>query len=320
MNKFLNLLLVISLFTTCSVQAASRQINPESKTFKYSTTVEKEKPQLDEVTKKLISNYRQNPTQENYDALKKQVGINYDKVLARKKAKLAELKQTAGQAKVDEMQVIVDEMVRDRENRINSSMARFTDSRLTPNRQNINDGYYPVLGAASNVNVAYTEVTNEEYAKFIKATGRKAPQNWADGTYPSSQGKYPVVYVTYNDAVAYCNWLSKNDSSATYRLPTEQEWEQAAGHMPKDADFNAGENKGLTSVSAYSQTKTASGAIDMWGNVWEWTSTSRDSNNKAVKGGAYNTKRTECRTESRYEGRNPYQGYNNVGFRVIKVK
>ena len=218
------------------------------------------------------------------------------------------------------MQVIVDEMIRDRENRINQSMNRFTDSRLTPNARNSNDGYFPVLGAAQNVNIAYTEVTNEQYAQFIKTTGRKAPQNWTNGTYSSGQGNYPVTNVSYNDAVAYCNWLSQKDSSASYRLPTEQEWELAAGHMPKDADFNAGDNKGLTSVTAYSQTKSASGAINMWGNVWEWTTTSRNSTDKAVKGGAWNSKRTDCRTEARTESRNQNQSYNNVGFRVIKVK
>ncbi len=45
--------------------------------------------------------------------------------------------------------------------------------------------------------------------------------------------------------------------------------------MPKDADFNSGENKGLTPGNAYSQTLSASGAIDMWGNAWEWTTTNR---------------------------------------------
>ena len=320
MKKFYLILALIICTATVS-QAANMQVNPEAKSFKYSTTVEKERPVLDDVTKGLIAAYQKNPTEANKQALRNQIAINYDKVLAKKKAKLAELKQTAkDKSKITEMQDIVDEMIRDRENRINQSLARFTDSRLKPGVRETKDGYLPVLGAAQNVSVAYTEVTNEEYAKFVNATGRKAPSNWTNGTYPSSRAKYPVTNVSYNDAVAYCNWLSKNDSSATYRLPTEKEWEQAAGHMPKDADFNAGENKGLTAVNSYSNTLSASGAVNMWGNVWEWTSTSRTDGTKAVKGGAWDSKRTDCRTENREIGRNPNSGYSNVGFRVIRIK
>lgn len=321
MNKSLSLLLILIICSAGSVQAANMQVNPEAKSFKYSTTIEKERPQLTQETQQLISAYHQNPTQANYNALKNEVAKNYDKVLSKKKAKLVELKQTAkDQSKIEEMQVIVNEMVMDRENRINQTMARFTDSRLTPNARNTNDGYLPVLGTSNNVNIAYTAVTNEQYAQFIKATGRKAPQNWTNGTYPNGQGNYPVVYITYNDAAAYCNWLSQKDNSAEYRLPTEQEWELAAGHMPKDADMNAGENKGITPVTSYSQTKSASGAINMWGNVWEWTSTTRTSTDKAVKGGAWNSRRTDCRTESRTESRNQNQSYSNVGFRIVKIK
>lgn len=88
----------------------------------------------------------------------------------------------------------------------------------------------------------------------------------------------------------------------------------------KDAEFNAGENKGLTPAYAYSSTLSASGAINMWGNVWEWTSTTRKQNTKAVKGGAWNSKRIDCRTEYREESRNQNSGYSNVGFRVVRIK
>ena len=55
----------------------------------------------------------------------------------------------------------------------------------------------------------------------------------------------------------------------------------------------------------------------MWGNVWEWTSTAVASQ-RAVKGGAWNSRRTECRTESRGVGRDPNRGYADVGFRVVR--
>ena len=291
--------------------AERRRVNPEAKQFKYSTTIEKERPELNEETKRLIAAYRKNSTDANYQALRKQAEINYDKVVARKKAKLEELKQTARDySKVEEMQVIVDEMLRDRENRINQSMNRFTDPRLRPNVRQTTDGYLPVLGAAQNVSIAYTPVTNKEYNAFLTATGKKITV---------SDNNLPVVNVSYNDAVAYAKWLSDSDKTASYRLPTEQEWEIAAGHMPKDADMNCGENNGIMPIDTYKQTLSAAGAIDMWGNVWEWTSTAKDGGN-AVKGGAWNTKRTNCRTENRSETRSASDKYDNVGFRIIREK
>lgn len=301
--------------------ASDMRINLESKSFRYSTTVEKERPVLDDITKSLIAAYQKNPTEANKQALKNQIAINYDKVLSKKKLKLAELKQTAkDKSKVYEMQEIVNEMIRDRENRINQTLARFTDSRLKPGVRETGDGYLPVLGAAQNVSIAYAVVTNKEYAEFINSTGRKAPLNWVNGIYPVGKAKYPVINVSYYDAVAYCNWLSRNDSSANYRLPTEKEWEQAAGHMPKDADFNAGENRGIYPAISYTTTLSASGAVNMWGNVWEWTSSALSDRTNSVKGGAWNSLRTDCRTENRGIGKNPNNGYSNVGFRVIKIK
>ena len=111
----------------------------------------------------------------------------------------------------------------------------------------------------------------------------------------------------------------------TYRLANESEWELAAGHMPKDADFNCGVRDGRTLVEEYADvTRGAHGAVDFWGNVWEWTSTVRsewdDSVILGVKGGSWESARTDCRTEYREEGRDAAAGYEDVGFRVIQVK
>ena len=112
--------------------------------------------------------------------------------------------------------------------------------------------------------------------------------------------------------------LAKNDSAHIYRLPTEAEWELAAGHMPKDADFNCGVGDAVTSVDAFATTKGACGGGDFWGNCWEWTSTKRGGNGCAVKGGAFDSKRTECRTEARSESRKATAGYSTVTFRVVR--
>lgn len=326
MLRFLSFILALTLGAGVWVpNTSAKQINPQAKLFKYSTTVEKERPQLNAETKRLIAAYRRNPTEENYQTLRKQAEINYDKVVDRKKAKLEELKQTARHAsKVEEMQKIVDEMIQDRTHRIDQTMSRFTDSRLRPNSRQAADGYLPVLGASWNVSISYTPVTNEEYARFIKETGKTPPPDWANGNIPSGKAKHPVINVSYHDAIAYCNWLTAKNGNARYRLPTENEWELAAGHMPKDADMNCGENKGTTSVTAYSRTLSASGSIDMWGNVWEWTSTAKATaqgqSEMAIKGGSWATPRSSCRTEYRDETRNPNNGYPLVGFRVIREK
>ena len=178
------------------------------------------------------------------------------------------------------------------------------------------------MGAGESIYVKRTPVTNQEYAAFVNATGAQAPSNWTNGTYPRGEANYPVNYVSYADAEAYCAWLTKQDGVNTYRLPNESEWELAAGHMPKDADFNCGVNDGRTPVEQYEGvTRGAHGAIDFWGNVWEWTSTVRSNaggiTTLGVKGGSWRSDRTDCRTEHRKEGRDATIGYEDVGFRVF---
>lgn len=51
---------------------------------------------------------------------------------------------------------------------------------------------------------------------------------------------------------------------------------------------------------------------------WEWTATKRGEGLNDVKGGAYDSKRTECRTEARFESRKTAIGYPNVTFRVVR--
>lgn len=302
--------------------------NNGSLMYQNSDFVEKEQPEITEETKRLIAAYQKNPTEENYLALRDEVIKNYNAVLARKEAKLAELKEETvgkpgGEEVVAEMYEIVQEMYLTYWSRINSSMLRFTDPRLL--QWKIADAakydYIPVMGAGESIYVGRTPVTNAEYAEYVKATGAAAPSNWTNETYPRGEADYPVNYVSYADAQAYCAWLTAKDGANTYRLPSESEWELAAGHMPKDADFNCGVNNGRVSVEKYAGvTRGAHGALDFWGNVWEWTSTPRTASTLAVKGGSWKSDRTDCRTEYRKEGRAPSQGYDDVGFRVIQVQ
>jgi formylglycine-generating enzyme required for sulfatase activity len=96
------------------------------------------------------------------------------------------------------------------------------------------------------------------------------------------KANHPVVYVTWHDAVEFCDWL-KAETGQPFRLPTEAEWEKAArgvdrriypwGDDPPTEDrCNFDHNVGdTTPIGRYSpQGDSPYGCADMAGNVWEW--------------------------------------------------
>ena len=126
-----------------------------------------------------------------------------------------------------------------------------------------------------------TEVTNAEYAEFVKDTEHAPPPGW-DGARPKTgDERLPVSNVTYGDAEAFAKWRSKRDG-VTYRLPTEAEWEYAARGgdssrmYPWDGGWVQGYanlgGRGAAPVGSYPLGRTPQGLDDMIGNVWEWTS------------------------------------------------
>ena len=121
-----------------------------------------------------------------------------------------------------------------------------------------------------------TEVTNTEYLEFVKTTKHRLPNGWKAGEYPEGMGDHPVVNVSWKDADVYCKWRKR-------RLPTEAEWEKAARgadarRFPWGPEFDIekvntlGEYNGTTPVGKFPEGASPYGALDMSGNVMEWTS------------------------------------------------
>ncbi|MEM7128801.1 MAG: SUMF1/EgtB/PvdO family nonheme iron enzyme [Chloroflexota bacterium] len=202
---------------------------------------------------------------------------------------------------------------------------------------------YPV--DLPDFSIAKYPVTNAQYEAFVVATNHTPPQHWPDQQPSADLRNHPVVYVSWDDAVAYCQWLTEsNPEHGEVRLPSEAEWEKAARGRDKRlypwpggfdvAKCNAGETgiNGTSSVGLFPTGVSPYGCLDMAGNVLEWCSSEyRDypyiaddgreeltaRSRCVLRGGAFSDSRIGVRCAFRY-ARGPDFMLSGVGFRVVR--
>ncbi|MEZ4828587.1 MAG: SUMF1/EgtB/PvdO family nonheme iron enzyme [Bacteroidia bacterium] len=213
-----------------------------------------------------------------------------------------------------------------------------------------------------------TAVTVSTFAAFITATGYKTEADKSGWRYvfpaykkisgvnwrcdilgeirPENEWNHPVIHVSWNDAKAYCDWLSK-ETGQQWRLPTEAEWEYAAGGGSEQRTIYAGTDDeselgeyAWYSVNSDSQTHPVGqkktnrlGLYDMSGNVWEWCSgwygdyPAKDisdpqgpekGTNRVYRGGSWLGNAERCRVSNRNFDAPDLRNFY-LGFRVART-
>ena len=187
------------------------------------------------------------------------------------------------------------------------------------------------------------EVTFEEYDHFSRMTNRPLPNDNGFG-----RKKRPVINVNWHEAVEYTKWLSKQ-TAHKYRLPSEREWEYAAGAGAETVfwwGFHIGENNancascgsewiGQQTAPVGSFPANPFGISDTIGNVMEWTLNCYHGSYKGapstgniweggnctwrtVRSSSYRSNKDNIRTTIRKQFR-PSIRMDTLGFRVMRV-
>lgn len=187
------------------------------------------------------------------------------------------------------------------------------------------------------------EVTNAEYKRCVDAGACSPPSSSSSNTRGSyyggpAYGDYPVIYMDWNSAAAYCGWADK-------RLPSEAQWEYAArgglagkrypwGDTLTGADanyINSADPEDDDTNAQGSYPPNGFGLYDMAGNVLEWVNDRYGSGyygisppndppgpgtggSRVVRGGSFLSDASTCRVADRFPFA-PADKYNSLGFR-----
>ncbi len=136
-----------------------------------------------------------------------------------------------------------------------------------------------IISEADSFLIDKFPVTNAQYYDFVLKSGYQPVdtanylKHWLSGTYKQGQDNYPVVYVSYEDILAYAKWAGK-------RLPTQAEWQLAAQgtdkrKWPWGEEFHGTSCNNAfdrpTPVDAFSKGQSPYGVMDLVGNIWQMT-------------------------------------------------
>ncbi|MFN9223410.1 MAG: formylglycine-generating enzyme family protein, partial [Planctomyces sp.] len=198
------------------------------------------------------------------------------------------------------------------------------------------------------VEISRFPVTNAEFRKFVLAGGYDQQAYWKSGwevkckedwTAPGSftlrdfdAATQPVVRVSWYEASAFCEWLNATDAKYQYSLPAEDLWEAAArglqgfryswGDTWYRGYCNSERLLGRTSVvGTFPRATSPCGAVDMTGNVWEWTWSShqRGESGRVLRGGSWNYISDVCSAWFRDYFITPEYRYYIIGFRLART-
>jgi formylglycine-generating enzyme required for sulfatase activity len=197
--------------------------------------------------------------------------------------------------------------------------------------------------------ITRTPITNAEYRQFVLATGHRSPtvnestwngyglvhpfertrrHAWVDGHPPKGRERHPVVLVSWHDAMAYAEWLSRI-TEQRWRLPTESEWEKAVrgtdGRIfPWGDAFDATRLNSHDAgpfdtrpVGAYPSGASPYGIEDGAGQVFEWLDKPISAKRAFVKGGSWDDQGCGvCRPAARH-ARTVFIKHILIGFRLV---
>ena len=198
--------------------------------------------------------------------------------------------------------------------------------------------------------VGKTEVTNAQYRKFLQATGYDGKpdtdpaydlylRHWRGESLMSKEDDYPVCWVSWKNAKAFCDW-------AGLALPTEAQWEYTCRAGTTTLYYNGDDPKGFDEIGwaltnseelthrVAEKKPNAWGVYDMLGNVWEWVEDDyvrgydgaptdgsarvEGRTTKALRGGSWSnsTWPVSASSAARFNSA-PGNASNDVGFRVV---
>lgn len=232
---------------------------------------------------------------------------------------------------------------------------RMIDGSLAPEMIIVSDGEFirgdakgdddekpPTKVTLNQFAIGVFEVTFDEYDQFCQETQQEKPSDAGWG-----RGKRPVINVSWNEAAAYIEWLSKK-TRKNYRFPTDSEWEYAArsGTQSKywwgtDVNLSKANCEGCRSL--WDGEKTAPvgsfmanqwGLHDTAGNVFEWVEDcfhdrfseapndgsaveKADCGKRVIRGGAWSFPPKEVRSANRWRDF-PSRRSDDTGFRVAR--